>query len=164
MSHHYLHSDFILNQIFWLFVKLQQKQIYFIKKHPPIIFCELFCMQLNIIQNISTIASCIYCAIFFCILCMLQQFSHFGHSSQNPQCLTDQQCLTPNRTMGQCINIIECDPLIEVLVDPQRTPEQTRYLQQSQCGTVASGVLVSFLIITICVKFNEAVQSLPSLR
>lgn len=45
------------------------------------------------------------------------------------------RCLTPQNKTGQCINIRDCPPLIEILRRPRPlSPEALEFLRSSQCG------------------------------
>lgn len=54
----------------------------------------------------------------------------------------DGSCSTPNRLDGVCIDLLQCPPLLELLKNINRTPMQTSFLQQSQCGKRGNTVLV----------------------
>ncbi|XP_075147747.1 serine protease ea-like isoform X2 [Haematobia irritans] len=89
------------------------------------------------------------------VACILAAFCVNGSLSQ-----ANQQCYTPDRALGQCVNIIDCPSSVEVLRNIQRTPQETLYLQQSLCAQIGSNVYV-------CCKFQNSanqVRLLPTTR
>ncbi|XP_013102920.1 serine protease easter isoform X3 [Stomoxys calcitrans] len=77
------------------------------------------------------------------IACIIAAFCVNGSLSQ-----INQQCYTPDRALGQCVNIVDCPASLEVLRNVQRTPQETQYLQQSLCAQVGS-------VVYICCKFQN---------
>nr|URX64865.1 trypsin-33 [Nilaparvata lugens] len=43
-------------------------------------------------------------------------------------------CQTPSGQPGQCIVILNCEPLLNILYNEKRTPAQTQLLKRSHCG------------------------------
>lgn len=84
----------------------------------------------------------------------------------------DSECLTPDRLYGTCLNILECPPLLKSLRNTQRSQQETRYLQSSQCGKVGNSVYVCchyekenrFFIPTAQQQHNAGLSLLPSTR
>ncbi|KAK0182004.1 hypothetical protein PV327_000179 [Microctonus hyperodae] len=48
--------------------------------------------------------------------------------------VNDDNCVTPNNVSGLCINIRQCPPLLQILVNRPMTPEGVQFLRNSQCG------------------------------
>lgn len=75
-----------------------------------------------------------------------QQQPQFQQQQQvPPQPFTPQQCVTPDRRPGSCVDLRQCAILFQLLQNPQITPSQRNYLQQSQCGYANSYPWVKFI-------------------
>ncbi|XP_075145131.1 serine protease 7 [Haematobia irritans] len=60
------------------------------------------------------------------ILCLVLNDCHRVYAQQS--------CNNPNGKPGNCISIYDCEVLVNTLKNTNRTPQQTRFIQQSQCA------------------------------
>lgn len=64
-----------------------------------------------------------------------------------------QQCLTPDRRRGGCVDLRQCAILYQLIQKPGISPEERNFLRQSQCAYFDNYPWVSQLNRTVSLKF-----------
>ncbi|XP_075147746.1 serine protease ea-like isoform X1 [Haematobia irritans] len=93
------------------------------------------------------------------VACILAAFCVNGSLSQ-----ANQRCINPQRSMGTCVNILQCPPLLSILTNVQRTPQETEFLQQSLCHREGSTVFVCCVLESENRFYVPGENLLPSTR
>ncbi|XP_013102919.1 serine protease easter isoform X2 [Stomoxys calcitrans] len=93
------------------------------------------------------------------IACIIAAFCVNGSLSQ-----INQPCLSSKKTMGTCINIAQCPPLLSLLTNPLRTPEDTQFLQQNLCHREGSNAYVCCVLESGSRFYVSGESLLPTIR
>ncbi|KAJ0171706.1 hypothetical protein K1T71_012469 [Dendrolimus kikuchii] len=56
--------------------------------------------------------------------------------------INGQSCNTPSGGKGQCVSIYDCEPLLKLVQNPNRTPQELQLLQNSKCSFQGDTVMV----------------------
>lgn len=47
---------------------------------------------------------------------------------------TDEKCLTPENTNGECVPLRECEQLFNIVLNNEKSAEEQNIVQRSLCG------------------------------